>query len=178
MLHGSNVFHHGEPQEARLVWTNPQTSRDTPNGVQVTENGATQVTAVLEPTGTAALPTPSRPPDLLTIFGALKNLWKMGSVGGADSGVQDCVMRYTFASVYDFIFYNDGDMRVMLFPSQPQVAKTPILCASQTGTGINDPNDNGRPLRRGFGDAPCGKCSTQFCINDLFSHAQACQVSR
>jgi hypothetical protein len=79
-------------------------------------------------------------------------------------------MRYNDADVYDFIHYGDGNNRVAVSPPQAKVASKWILCESSAGTGINNSS-----RARAFGDATCGKCSTQFCINDRFDHPAGCK---
>jgi hypothetical protein len=161
MLHGSNVYHHGEENEEAEVlrWSDPQT---TGNAVSVIENGnSSRVMVMIEP----QLNGTQRAPDITP-----GSKWQMGRFNGLNSGSQDCVMRYNDADVYDFIHYGDGNNRVAVSPPQAKVASKWILCESSAGTGINNSS-----RARAFGDATCGKCSTQFCINDRFDHPAGCK---
>ena len=153
LLHGSNVIHHGQTDYV-LNWTNPKPSSDI--SITATEQGSRMVELFKQDS--------HGPPNLRGVIE-----WKVGRVGGQNSGAEECVMRYSDASVYDPDFYKDNvlGIRILVSPAQFPSVRSPMLCASPTGTGRNDASQV-----RSFGDATIGNCYAQVCINDKYDHPQ------
>lgn len=100
--------------------------------------------------------------------------WGVSVIGGQESGVQDCIMRYNGNTFYESAggpyYWHRGAALVhgVLYP--PVEPDGTTFCDSKVGTGVNDPKGgnlpDGRPLPKA-GNATRGDCTHQFSVNDL-----------
>ncbi len=87
--------------------------------------------------------------------------------GGQESGVEECIMRYTGTSRYESAagplqWQKDGALiRGAKYP--PYEPPGTIFCDQVEGTGVNAPRWGGGAK---VGNASRGKCKSQFCVND------------
>ncbi|MDB5171241.1 MAG: hypothetical protein JWN51_14 [Phycisphaerales bacterium] len=95
--------------------------------------------------------------------------WYIGAEHGESSGDEGCVMRYSFASLYE----KKGKSFAWYYISQTHSEKLGMeLCRSAKGTGINDP---GRKPQPRYGDAMrgWGPCADRIVFNDAAALEQA-----
>jgi len=100
--------------------------------------------------------------------------WGVSVVGGQESGVQDCIMRYNGNTFYESAggpyYWHRGAAIVHGVVYPPVEPDGTIFCDSKVGTGVNDPQGgklpDGRPLPKA-GNATRGDCTHQFSVNDL-----------
>jgi hypothetical protein len=146
LLHGCNVFHHGESGgkvnlDAVLV-----------DEKLVYSDGDVIVPVLKEgPCGTEVPILPRNATDHLhDIYVATQ--------GGKHSGQANCLLRYNFAKYYT----NRGGSKIWRHDDEEPPGFA--LCSSSAGTGP------GGCLKPRYGDASVGCCSKQICVNDSRDH--------
>jgi hypothetical protein len=87
--------------------------------------------------------------------------------GGQESGVEECIMRYTGNALYETAagpiqWQKDGAL-VRGAEYGPDEPAGTIFCDQVEGTGVNAPRWSGGAK---VGNASRGKCKSQFCVND------------
>ncbi|MDB5171240.1 MAG: hypothetical protein JWN51_13 [Phycisphaerales bacterium] len=88
--------------------------------------------------------------------------WYIGAENGESSGDEGCIMRYSFASLYD----KKGKSFAWYYISQKHSERLGMeLCTSAKGTGINDARRKPQPR---YGDAMrgWGPCADRIIFND------------
>ena len=99
------------------------------------------------------------------VLGAL-NIY-VGTQHGESSGNEECVMRYSFARMYEAI----GQQSTYYWITNPGSERAGMkLCGSPAGTGVNAP---GREPQPRYGDAAAGRgaCRDWLCVNDAIEPA-------
>ena len=94
--------------------------------------------------------------------------WTISIQGGQESGVEQCIMRYTRASYYEtatgtWRWKRPGGVLQRGNPYTPGEDPGTIFCDDPKGTGVNDKKHPGGSRA---GDAAKGNCQGQFCVND------------
>ncbi len=87
---------------------------------------------------------------------------QVGSEHGESSGDEECIMRYSFAQMYEAV----GKELTLYWITNPGSERAGMkLCTSPTGTGVNAP---GRKPQPRYGDAAAGRgaCRDWLCVND------------
>lgn len=90
--------------------------------------------------------------------------------GGQESGVEECIMRYNSAFVYetesgDWRWHRSYDREEWIVGKLcPGPGPQTIFCTQKKGTGVNDPEKYGGSMA---GDAKKGECLYQIQVNDL-----------
>jgi hypothetical protein len=98
--------------------------------------------------------------DLDRMFGW--TFWYVGAEHGQGSGVEDCVMRYYFANLYE----KKGADDTFYFITKKRAERIgEALCRSQKGTGINASSRQPQP-RYGDALAGCGECADWVVFSD------------
>lgn len=155
LLHASNVYHHGKTDPGRVRWETAE--RD---GVLVFTAGGVPIDVRRE-MGCQERPAylPGSPQDPLT-----RGVY-VASPRGQHSGVEDCILRYRTATVYE----DDVFERAYWIFKRPE-APGFLLCNTRAGNGINSASHCPQPR---YGDAEAGCCSRQICIRDSAPHEAA-----
>jgi hypothetical protein len=97
--------------------------------------------------------------------------WVVAAPGMQNSGDQNCVMRYPYASYYQYAqgqyrWHDPNNPNAWVYGESYPPAELPgeIFCTSPKGTGVNAPDY--KPVSKS-GDATLGNCAAQICVNDL-----------
>jgi hypothetical protein len=163
LLHGSNVWHHGDTDLGKVHWSIDRNADSTAiydaDRYPVVLEDATHPVQPRRESGERYLPVwlsriVNRPE-----VAALAIPW-VAVAQGQHSGHENCVMRYDAAWFYT---RDPGDAERFEVPDLEHAGMG--FCASTDGTGVNDP---GRRPQHRHGDAAKGRCQEQLCINDRY----------
>jgi hypothetical protein len=156
LLHGTGVEHHGLA-DTDVTWALDATRK------QIVEKGpdgaAVPITVKFENGGSL----PAR--DFPEVFGESQKVI-LGSWSGAESGAENCVMRYWVARAYVSNKRGEENVRYYILRSDGLKRDPPprdSLCDSKVGTGNNAPSHPPQPR---FGDATRGNCKSQIRVKD------------
>jgi hypothetical protein len=158
MLHGANVWHHGERDIGMVEWRlGDYAGQPCVYEIQTDENGATisRRVTVYRNVGSSRVPVPPQ------IFRAGMKLWVAARQGGQHSGQKKCLMTYDIASAVAGPQVGGFYERTLV--DSPSDAT--YLCDSPQGTSHFGNADS----TAGFGPRQRGNCVKQICVNDKFT---------